>query len=78
MAAFGAEIHENILRDIIGNPKASLKLINTPFPLTLRETGVLAAAAGASSSILFSIAYMMVSNSLICNIIAERQRNVKN
>ena len=78
VSAFGAEIHENIVRDILAKPTATLKVTNTPFPLTLRETSVLAAAAGTSSSILFSIAYMMVSNSLICNIIAERQRNVKN
>ena len=72
VSAFGAEIHENIVRDILAKPTATLKVTNTPFPLTLRETSVLAAAAGTSSSILFSIAYMMVSNSLICNIIAER------
>jgi len=56
----------------------NLKVSNVPFPLTLRESSVLSAAAGTSSSILFSIAYMMISNSLISNIIGERKRNVKN
>lgn len=49
----------------------------TPFPVTALEEGVLSAAAGTTSSILFAIAYMMVSNSLIQNIIGERKRNVK-
>jgi len=49
----------------------------TPFPVTALEQGVINAAAGTSSSILIAIAYMMVSNSLIQNIIMERKRNVK-
>jgi ATP-binding cassette, subfamily A (ABC1), member 3 len=49
----------------------------TPFPVTLLESSVISAAAGSTSSILIAIAYMMVSNSLIANIIMERRRNVK-
>lgn len=49
----------------------------TPFPVTSLETAVISASAGTSSVILIAIAYMMVSNSLIGNIIAERKRNVK-
>lgn len=60
------------MRDILQKPSAKLSVTNTPFPLTLRETSVISAAAGTSSGILFSVAYMMVSNSLIGNIIAER------
>jgi hypothetical protein len=35
------------------------------------------AAAGIFSSILFAMAYMMISKSLVENIIRERERNVK-
>ena len=41
------------------------------------EEGVVSAAMGTFSSILFAMAYMMVSKSLIENIIRERERNVK-
>jgi len=77
VAAYGTEIHETILRDII-DPALKLQVTSTPFLLTQKENGVIDAAAGTSSCILFSIAYMMVSNSLISNIIGERRRNVKN
>jgi len=77
VAAFAANVHETILRDIV-DPGLNLTVILNPFPLTMLEQSVLVAAAGTSSSILFSIAFMMISNSLISNIIAERRRNVKN
>ncbi len=65
------------MRDIV-DPNLKMKITVTPFPLTQLEESVLVAASGTSSSILFSIAFMMISNSLIANIIGERKRNVKN
>jgi hypothetical protein len=70
-------MHETFLRDFYKNQKLSFTVIMTPFPVTALEQGVINAAAGTSSSILIAIAYMMVSNSLIQNIIMERKRNVK-
>lgn len=77
VSAYGAYIHEALLRKMTNNPKLKLNLTNTPFPLTLLEQGVGSAAAGTSVSLMFAIAYMMVSDSLIQNIIRERQRMVK-
>lgn len=45
--------------------------------MTLLEKGVGSAAAGTSVSLMFAIAYMMVSDSLVQNIIRERQKRVK-
>jgi ATP-binding cassette subfamily A (ABC1) protein 1 len=70
-------MHEAILRDYYNNPNLNFTVYMTPFPVTAIESGVINAAAGTTSSILFAIAYMMVSNSLVQNIIAERRRNVK-
>ena len=66
-----------MLRQFTKNSKLSLKLTSTPFPLTLLEQGVGSAAAGTSVSLMFAIAYMMVSDSLVQNIIRERQKMVK-
>jgi hypothetical protein len=70
-------MHEAILRDYYQNPNLNFTVYMTPFPITALEEGVISAAAGTSSCILFAIAYMMVSNSLIQNVISERRRNVK-
>ena len=52
-------------------------MTNLPFPLTLLEQGVGSASAGTAVNIMFAIGYMMVSDSLIQNIIRERQNMVK-
>jgi hypothetical protein len=57
---------------MLKNPKLKLNLTFQPFPLTLLEQGVGSAAAGTAVSLMFAIAYMMVSDSLIQNIIRER------
>jgi hypothetical protein len=62
---------------MFNNPKLKLNLTSQPFPLTLLEKGVGSAAAGTFVSLMFAIAYMMVSDSLVQNIIRERQRKVK-
>jgi len=48
-----------------------------PFPLSKQLQGVVQAAAGTTSAILMTIAWMMISDALIQNIIKERQRFIK-
>ena len=57
---------------MLGKPGLKLNITSTPFPLTLLEKGVGSAAAGTSVSLMFAIAYMMVSDALVQNIIRER------
>lgn len=49
-----------------------LTFINHPFPLSKLFQGVVAAAAGTTSALLITIAWMMVSDSLITAVIEER------
>lgn len=65
IAAYGAYVHEVLLKKMTNNPNLKLKLTSQPFPLTLLEQGVGSAAAGTSVSLMFAIAYMMVSDSLV-------------
>ena len=66
-----------MLRKMMKNSNLNLTLTSQPFPLTLLEQGVGSAAAGTSVSLMFAIAYMMVSDSLVQNIIRERTKRVK-
>lgn len=77
IAVYGAALHQALLRKILKNPKLSLNLTSQPFPLTLLEKGVGSASAGTSVSLMFAIAYMMVSDALVQNIIRERVRKVR-
>jgi hypothetical protein len=58
-------------------PNLHIKFTNFPFPLDKRRLAVINAAAGTRSAILMTIAWLMVSDSLIQNIIRERDRNIK-
>lgn len=77
IAVYGAALHQSLLRKVLNNPKLSLNLTLQPFPLTLLEKGVGSAAAGTSVGLMFAIAYMMVSDALVQNIIRERVKRVK-
>ncbi|TNV87329.1 hypothetical protein FGO68_gene5519 [Halteria grandinella] len=77
VAFYGAYLHQGLLRKMISNPKLTLNLTYTPFPLSLLENGISSAAGGSQVSMMFAFAYMMVSDSLIQNIIRERVRRVK-
>ena len=75
--AWGATIHEMILRQHFltkGIPADGLQITFTdqPFPLSQQYQGVIKAAAGTTSAILMTIAWMMISDSLIQNVIKER------
>lgn len=74
---FGAYIQEAYLKSLTGNQNLRLKITNQPFPRTLLEQGINGASAGTSVSILFAIAFMLIADSLIQNIIREREKNIK-
>jgi len=65
IAVYGAALHQTLLRKLLKKPTLKLNLTSQPFPLTLLEKGVGSAAAGTSVSLMFAIAYMMVSDSLV-------------
>jgi hypothetical protein len=65
ISAYGAYVHEALLRKMTNNLELMLNLTSSIFPLTLLEEGVGSAAAGSSVSLMFAIAYMMVSDSLV-------------
>ena len=77
VAVYGQAIVQAFLQKFLENDKLKFNIVSQPFPLTVLEQSINAAAVGAFSSILFSIAYMMVSDSLIQNVIRERQKNLK-
>jgi hypothetical protein len=65
LAVYGAALHQTMLRKVMNNKSLSLNLTLQPFPLTLLEKGVGSASAGTSVSLMFAIAYMMVSDALV-------------
>jgi len=77
VAVFGMSILQNLARYALNQPNFSFEVINQPFPLTLKEKSILTAAAGVTQALLYAIAFMMIADSLIQNIIREREKNVK-
>ena len=84
VGSFGAFVHQAFLRkycDAGANTKCTkdlkLNFIEKPFPLTKQFEAVIKTAAGTSTAILMAIAWLMMSDSLIQNIIRERFRNIK-
>lgn len=57
--------------------KFNLNISLRPFPLNKQFQGIMKAAAGTTSAILMVIAWMMISDALIQNVIKERQKNIK-
>jgi hypothetical protein len=72
LPSYGAALHQSLLRKLLKKPSLKLNLTSQPFPMTLLEKGVGPAAAGSMVSIMIAFAYMMVSDSLVQNIIRER------
>jgi len=54
-----------------------VKYSEKPLPLSRQFQSVVKSAAGSTSAILMAIAWMMISDSLVQNIIKERQRSIK-
>jgi hypothetical protein len=59
------------------NPNLNITFSNRPFPLDKQKLAIIAAAGGTQSGILIAIAWLMVSDSIIQNIIRERTRLIK-
>lgn len=84
-AAFAGVAHSAFLKHFLENDLGvtglpsnfQVKFSDTPLPLSKQAQGVVAAAAGTTSAILMVIGWMMISDSLIQNIIKERQKNIK-
>lgn len=75
--AWGAYANEIFLRQYLSDQgmlgdSMTLTFVDQPFPLSLQYQSIIKASAGTTSAILMVIAYMMISDSLIQNIIKER------
>lgn len=84
VGSFGALVHQGFLRKFCGSSDKmkctkdiKLKFTEKSFPLTKQLEAVIKTAAGTTTAILMAIAWLMISDSLIQNIIRERQRNIK-
>jgi hypothetical protein len=80
--AWGAFAHTAILRHYLKSEGKladtfSLSLVDQPFPISRQLESLNKTIAGTNSAILMTIAWMMISDSLIQNIIKERQKNIK-
>ena len=81
--AWGAYAHEAILRDYLSTAGTSnyadmkLKIIDQPLPISKDLESLNKTISGTNSAILMTIAWMMISDSLLQNIIKERQKNIK-
>ena len=81
---WGAFAHTTFLKSYLDaqvpsqlTPNFNLKITDTPFPISKQLENLNKTIAGTNAAILMTIAWMMISDSLIQNIIKERQRNVK-
>ena len=54
-----------------------MTITDYPFPLSKLFKDSVKSAAGTTSAILMTIAFMMMSDSVVQNIIRERENNIK-
>lgn len=85
LGIWSAYIHEIILRDFLALEakkalanKVSLKLINDPFPLGRNVESGLSAIQGFLLGFGLGIVYVIVSPSLVRNVVEEREKGQKN
>lgn len=82
-AAFGGFAHTTFLKHFLTAQKVTMasgfdiKFINRPFPISQALESLNKTIAGTNSAILMAIAWLMISDSLLQNIIRERQRQIK-
>ena len=74
--------HEAFLRHYLASQNKlsdnfNLKITDQPFPLSRQYQALIKTISGTNSAILMTIAWMMISDSLVQNIIKERQKNIK-
>ena len=91
VGTWGAFAHETILKqylrdnfNLAGSEEEwsppttwNLTITNQPFPLSKLFVAITKSTAGTVSAILMTIAWMMMSDSLVQNIIKEREGNIK-
>jgi len=88
VGAWSSDLHKAILQDYLFermDPKQVLpegkefkiSFTDAPLPLSKQFSAVASIAQGTLSGMLICFAWMMISDSLVQNIIKERQKNVK-
>ena len=83
VGAWGAFAHESILKQYLNDasmPPAStwnMTIVDQPFPLSKLFKEGIKSGAGTTSAVLMTIAFMMMSDSLVQNIIRERENTIK-
>jgi len=63
--------------DLSFDQNFKINFSSKPFQLTKQEQAVIKTAAGTNSAFLIGIAWLMMSDSLIQNVIREKSRNIK-
>lgn len=82
-AAYGAFVHTAFLRhyleanSLLTGTEFKLKFTNHPYPISQALESLNKTIAGTNSAILMTVAWLMISDSLLQNIIKERQKNIK-
>lgn len=84
VGAYGALAHKAILTDylkfkgkITNASDLKFNLINSPFPISRILQGVASTIAGTNAAFMMTIAWLMISDSLLQNLLKERDRNIK-
>lgn len=84
VGAWGALAHKAMLADYLTQKgritkptDLTFKVTNRPFPINKFLQGVASTIAGTNAAFMLTIAWMMISDSLLQNIIKERERNIK-
>jgi hypothetical protein len=57
--------------------RVKLNWVDQPFPLNKKLQGVQTTIAGTNVAFMMALAWLMISDSLIQNIIREREKNIK-
>jgi hypothetical protein len=82
VGAWGAFAHVAFLRhyllaNTIDVDNMKVSLVDAPFPVSKALESLNKTISGTNSAILMTIAWMMISDALLQNIIKERQKNIK-
>ncbi len=75
--SYGGYALQSVIRDLTGDPDIRINFQEKPLPFSLKFQTIINAAQGIFAAILFAVAYMMVSDTLVQSLIKERQGNLK-
>lgn len=70
-------MYESILKSSTGDPNFSLKVTNTPFPITAKLKERAAAASGMFVVFVIGIAFALIPAAIVSSILHEREKNLK-